>query len=86
MPYIFLYLLIMNVLGLYLMYADKKRAKQQVYRIKERTLWRVSFLGGVFGTLIGMNVFRHKTKHSSFKWGLPTLAIIEIVILFYFLT
>lgn len=84
MTYIYFYLLIINLLGLYLMFTDKKKAKRGEYRISEKTLWTVSIMGGAIGTTIGMKSFRHKTKHLSFKWGLPILALLEMVIVYYF--
>jgi uncharacterized membrane protein YsdA (DUF1294 family) len=77
---------IMNIVGIFIMGVDKKRAKKHEYRISERTLWFVSILGGAVGTTIGMQLFRHKTKHLSFKIGFPLLAVGEIIIFLYFMT
>ncbi|KAB2338787.1 DUF1294 domain-containing protein [Cytobacillus depressus] len=74
---------IMNLVGLYLMKIDKKKAKARQFRIRESTLWLVAFLFGAVGMTIGMKTFRHKTKHSQFKYGLPILSIIEIVLFLY---
>ena len=57
------YLLLMNIVGLYVMYSDKRRAIKHRFRIPERTLFIVSLLGGSIGTWAGMYLFRHKTKH-----------------------
>lgn len=72
--------LIMNIAGLLIMGEDKKRAKKHQYRIRERTLWLVALFGGAVGTTAGMQLYRHKTKHVSFKIGFPILAIIEIIL------
>ncbi|XJZ26431.1 DUF1294 domain-containing protein [Bacillota bacterium Lsc_1132] len=77
--------IIMNIIGLYVMGDDKKRAKKQQYRISEKTLWLVALFGGAVGTTLGMQMFRHKTKHFSFKIGFPLLAIIDIAVMVYFL-
>jgi uncharacterized membrane protein YsdA (DUF1294 family) len=77
--------LIMNIIGLFIMGADKKRAQKHQYRISERTLWMVAILGGAVGTTAGMQLYRHKTKHTSFKIGFPVLAGIELVLLIKFL-
>lgn len=74
---------IMNIVGVYLMGNDKSRAKKHQYRISERTLWLVALFGGAVGTTIGMQLFRHKTKHLSFKVGFPLLAIGEIILIIY---
>ncbi len=66
------------------MYADKQKAKKNEYRIRESTLWQFAFIGGALGALIGMKCFRHKTKHQSFKWGLPFLTVLQIGLLVFF--
>ncbi|MEH7354362.1 DUF1294 domain-containing protein [Neobacillus drentensis] len=77
--------LVMNVVGLLIMGEDKKRARKHQYRIRERTLWLVALFGGAVGTTAGMQLFRHKTKHVSFKIGFPVLAIVELYLLIKFL-
>ena len=68
----------------YLMYVDKRKAKRGQYRISEKTLWVIAFLGGATGAALGMKQFRHKTKHLTFKIGLPLLAILEISVFIYY--
>ena len=83
--YLIYYLIVINLVGLIIMKVDKQKAIKQQYRISERTLCVVAIIGGAVGTTLGMNLFRHKTKHLSFKIGFPVLAIIEILLLsFYF--
>lgn len=67
------------------MYDDKEKAKSGQYRIKESTLWKVTLFGGAVGSTIGMKLFRHKTKHASFKFGYPILAVIQVSIILYLL-
>lgn len=52
---------------------DKWKAKHHAWRIRERTLFLVALLGGGFGVWAGMYLFRHKTKHWYFVWGIPLL-------------
>jgi uncharacterized membrane protein YsdA (DUF1294 family) len=78
--------LIMNLIGLIIMRIDKNRAIKHQYRISENTLWLVAIFGGAVGTTAGMKLYRHKTKHLSFKIGFPLLAIVEVVLFGYFLT
>lgn len=77
-------ILFMNIIGLYLMREDKRRARKHHYRISERTLWTVAILAGAIGTTIGMQLYRHKTKHANFKFGFPLLAIIQVLLYIYF--
>ncbi|MFP7299547.1 DUF1294 domain-containing protein [Neobacillus niacini] len=76
--------IIMNLIGLVVMKVDKNRAIKHQYRVSEKTLWLVAILGGAVGTTAGMQFFRHKTKHMSFKLGFPLLAVAEIILLGYF--
>jgi uncharacterized membrane protein YsdA (DUF1294 family) len=78
--------IVMNVIGLFIMGEDKKRAKRHQYRISERTLWLVALFGGAIGATAGMQMYRHKTKHASFKIGFPVLALLELILLIKFFT
>ena len=81
MTYIIIfYLLIINIIAFSLMYIDKQKAKKNKWRIKEDTLMISAFLGGSIGALVGMNTFRHKTKHAKFKYGIPARLIFQIII------
>lgn len=80
MLYLSIYLAIINALGLLLMRIDKQRARKQAWRIPERILMTVAAIGGSLGTLIGMHLFRHKTKHLKFMLGVPALLVAHIVI------
>ena len=75
------YLTLLNILSLILMYIDKKNAINKRTRIKEKTLITISFLGGCIGSYLGMQIFRHKTKHLKFKILIPLSIFIWITIL-----
>lgn len=79
------FLLIINAVGFYIMGEDKRRAKKHEYRISERTLWLTAAFGGAIAMTIAMYVFHHKTKHTSFKLGFPTLAIVHAALIIYLL-
>lgn len=81
--YIILYFLIINIVGLIIMKVDKQRAIKHQYRISEQTLWIIAIIGGAIGATLGMNIFRHKTKHLSFKFGFPLLAIVDLFLILY---
>jgi len=82
---IVIYLLIINLIGFGIMYLDKKKAKYGRWRIPEKTLLIIALLGGSIGTILGMKIFRHKTKKIKFTLGFPTILISEIIIITYFL-
>jgi len=80
---ILLYLLIINLIGFFMMWSDKRRAKWGKWRIPEQTLFIVTALGGGIGTIAGMYTFRHKTQKFKFTVGLPALVILEIALVIY---
>ena len=82
---IFWYLLIANLLGLILMGVNKRKAKKGRWRIPEAMLFLVAALGGSLGIILGMYLFRHKTKHRSFTIGMPMILIVQIAILLWLL-
>lgn len=78
-----IYIALMSVVLLVMMKADKERARRNQYRISERTLWVMAILGGAIGGVIGMQLFRHKTKHLSFRFGFPLLALLDVSVLVF---
>lgn len=78
-----LYLLIINVVGFALMGIDKNRAKCGEWRIPEKTLFTCALLGGSLGTTLGMSTFRHKTKHWYFKYGMPLILVVQVLLINY---
>lgn len=64
--YLLIWFGITNVLLFSLMYYDKQRARKRKYRIPEKYLLILGILGGGLGGIIGMQMFRHKTKHHYF--------------------
>ena len=76
-------LLFVNSLGFLLMYLDKKYAKEEKRRIKERTLFLTAILFGSFGILAGMYKFRHKTLHKKFTIGIPLIIVAQIIFVLY---
>ncbi len=81
---IIIYLFIINLIAFLSMLIDKKKAKLGKWRIPENTLFLYAFLGGTIGSIIGMQVFRHKTKKAKFKYGMPALLILQILAIMVF--
>lgn len=77
------YGIIINLIGLFVMYEDKRRARKHLYRIPERTLFFVSLMGGSIGTWAGMYLFHHKTKHWYFVVGMPLILVIHLFYAYY---
>jgi uncharacterized membrane protein YsdA (DUF1294 family) len=80
------YLLIINAAGFILMLVDKVKAKKNLWRIPEATLFLVAAIGGSVGSILGMYTFRHKTKHIKFIVGMPLILAAQIVIAILILT
>ncbi len=65
---------------------DKKKARRGAFRVPEKTLFLLAFLGGATGGLLGMEVFRHKTKHGTFVWGFRILTLLQLAGLLWLLS
>ncbi len=77
------YLALLNVIGFIVMGVDKRKAVKHKWRIPEKTLFLVAILGGSLGGIFGMQLFRHKTKHTHFIIGFPAIFIIQVLIITY---
>lgn len=77
------YFVVMNIIGLFTMGIDKRRAISREWRIKESTLLWIALLGGAIGSLIGMKLYRHKTKHRKFVIVIPLSALLYVYLGYY---
>ncbi len=78
-----LYVIIVNTAGFAAMGIDKTRARRKEFRIPESTLFLLAIIGGSIGSIAGMYVFRHKTKHWYFVYGMPAILILQILAVVY---
>ena len=69
------YLIGINILSFVIYGLDKYLAKNKLYRVSEYSLLVLSFFGGSIGSILGMNIFHHKTKKISF-WILNIIFLI----------
>lgn len=74
-------LIVSNALAFVLMWLDKRRAGRGAWRVRERTLFLFPLLGGALGGTLGMMLFHHKTCKWTFAYGLPLLAIAQLLAL-----
>ncbi len=77
------YFVCVNVLTFFVYGIDKWQARQGKWRISEATLLLFAVIGGSIGAWLGMRVWRHKTMHKKFKYGIPAILMIHIIIIGY---
>ena len=83
MKIIWVYLIIVNIIGFFIMGIDKAKAKAGAWRIPEKTLLGIALIGGGAGVWCGMEMFHHKTKHWYFKYGVPMICLVESIAAMY---
>lgn len=71
-----LYFIVINLLTFLLYGLDKYKAIRQEWRILERALLLMAFVGGAFGALSAMRIFRHKTRKGRFRLMIPLFCLL----------
>lgn len=74
------YLAAMNLIGFALMGIDKYKAKKRAFRVPEATLFIIAIIGGSIGSIAGMYIFHHKTRHRRFVIGMPAILALQIIL------
>ncbi|MBP5337999.1 MAG: DUF1294 domain-containing protein [Prevotella sp.] len=82
---VLIYLAVNNVVTFFIYGVDKWKAKKSKWRIREAALLGLAVLGGSIGAWLGMKVWHHKTQHKKFKYGVPAIIIVQLVLIAYFL-
>ena len=80
------YLLAINIVSFFLYGIDKYKAKKGRWRISEATLLMMAVIGGSIGAWVGMRLWHHKPLHKKFKYGMPVIIILQVVLAVYLLT
>lgn len=80
-----IWLAVINVVTFFVFGADKLKAKckeknERIRRVPEKTLFLLAGIGGSVGALLGMRVWRHKTLHKSFRFGIPAILILQLLL------
>ena len=83
--YLWPYLAIINVATFLTFGIDKLKARQSKWRVREAALLMLAVLGGSLGAWLGMQIWRHKTLHNKFRYGVPAILIIHLIILWVLL-
>ncbi len=74
-------MIFVNVVTFLVYGVDKLKAKQNWWRISENVLIALALIGGSIGALLGMYLWRHKTQHKKFKYGVPVILVLQIVLI-----
>lgn len=76
-----LWVLVWNIIAFALMGVDKWKARHDRWRVPEKAFFLSALAGGSVGALVGMSCFRHKTRHWSFRIGMPAILILQVAAL-----
>ena len=74
------YLLAVNLLTFATYGIDKYKARHARWRVRESSLLLLAALGGSIGALLGMHLFRHKTQHKKFRYGIPLILLAQVAV------
>ena len=83
---ILVYLAVINFISFAAMGVDKSKARKRSWRIPESTLFVLALIGGSIGSIAGMHLFRHKTRHWYFLYGMPAILFIQVLIVIVLIT
>lgn len=78
-----IYIAVISIITFAVFGIDKLKAIKDKWRIPEKVLFLLSIIGGSVGALLGMYTFRHKTKKPAFKFGIPAILTVQIVIIYF---
>lgn len=76
-PWIWWLVVAANVAALAMFGFDKLMARREGQRVPEARLLQVTFLCGCVGAWIAMQLFRHKTRKSSFRWKAIAVTVVN---------
>ncbi|MBQ3284058.1 MAG: DUF1294 domain-containing protein [Ruminococcus sp.] len=82
MKFLYIYLIIINLIAVIVTVHDKRAAVRGSWRVKERTLLLIAALGGSPAMLLTMLLIRHKTRKAKFMVGIPLIIVLQLVIVF----
>lgn len=78
---IIVYFIAINFISFTVMGVDKYKARKRAWRIPESTLFVLALIGGSIGSIAGMHLFHHKTRHWYFLYGIPAMLVVHILLI-----
>ncbi len=83
-PVIISYLGLINLIAFFIYGLDKVYARANAWRVRERTLLLLALCGGSLGAILGIQLFRHKTRKNIFLLYFSVILIAQLGLLLYF--
>lgn len=74
------YLLVVNVVAFVVYGIDKYKARKGWWRVPENALWGLAVMGGSIGAYLGVKVWHHKTMHNKFRYGIPAIILLQLLL------
>lgn len=76
-------LLLLNIVTFCVYGIDKLKATHGKWRVPETSLFVLAIIGGSVGALMAMTLFRHKTQKASFRYTIPAILIVHVLMVGY---
>ena len=70
-------IIVINIITFVIYGIDKLKAKNGKWRIPESFLLLLVIVGGGVGAWCGVKIWRHKTLHKKFRYGIPLILIAQ---------
>ena len=76
------WLILINIVTFLVFGLDKLLSKHPRFRqrVPEKNLLLLAVVGGSVGALLGMQIFRHKTLHRTFRVGVPAILAVQLLL------
>ncbi|MYN68933.1 DUF1294 domain-containing protein [Streptococcus suis] len=78
-----LFLMIWNLVVFLVYGLDKGKARKGSYRISEKTLLLMTYVGGGLGAWAGGTHFRHKTQKKYFQLAWAVGVLIDVLLIYW---
>ncbi len=78
--FLLIYLALVNLLAVFAVLWDKRKARRGEWRIRESTLLFLAAIGGSLGMYLSMRLIHHKTRHLKFMLGIPILFFVQLLL------
>ena len=76
-------IIFINIITFFVYGFDKLKAVNHWWRIPEAVLLGLAVAGGSVGAYLGMIIFRHKTLKPLFRFGVPVIMLVQVIVAFY---